>query len=494
MESKTNIIFRESIPGKSGASVPPCDVPEHALSEFIPNHVLRESPPNLPEVTEPEVVRHFVNLSVKNHHVDRDFYPLGSCTMKYNPKINEKIASLDGFAGIHPLQSVETVQGALRVMWELEQMLLKITGMSAATLQPSAGSQGEFVGILIMKKYHDERNDSRKYIFIPETAHGTNPASVILAGYQIKKIKSDSRGRVDLAHLKQNLDQHTAGMMLTQPNTLGLFEDQILDITSLVHEAGGLMYMDGANLNALVGITKPADMGFDITHINLHKTFSTPHGGGGPGAGPIAVTEQLAKYLPIPVVVKKRDESFDWDYDRSASVGRVHSYFGNFSILVRAWAYILSMGEQGLKEMTKNAILNANYLKYLLKDTYHIPFSEGTMHEFVISAVDQKKRGIRALDIAKSLLDNGYHAPTVYFPINLPEAIMVEPTESETKNTLDEFAQSMIDIDSLIDTDPESLTQAPITTPVRRLDETKANREPDIRWKFQKTDNLKEVN
>lgn len=482
MESRTKLIFKESKTGKSGYSVSQPDIPEHPLEEFIRSKLLRAGKVNLPEVSEPEVVRHFTNLSVKNHHVDKDFYPLGSCTMKYNPKINEKIASLDGFTGIHPLQSVKSVQGALKVIWELEQMLLKITGMSSATLQPSAGAQGEFIGLLIMKKFHDENGDPRKFILIPETAHGTNPASVVLAGYQIKKIKSDDRGRVDLEHLKNNLNDEIAGMMLTQPNTLGLFEDQISEITSLVHSAGGLMYMDGANLNALIGLSKPSEMGFDITHINLHKTFSTPHGGGGPGAGPIAVVEKLSKYLPIPMVIKNRDDTYELAYDRPSSVGRIHSFFGNFSILLRAWAYIQSLGESGLKSMTRTAILNANYLKHLLKNSYTIPFSEGTLHEFVISATDQKKRGIRALDIAKALLDYGYHAPTVYFPINIPEAIMIEPTESESKNTLDEFAKAMNEINDLVDSNPDHLIQAPVKTPVRRLDETKANREPDIRW------------
>ena len=344
MESKTNLIFKNSGTGKSGFSVNHPDVPVHPLEDFIPEKLLRDRKINLPEVTEPEVVRHFTNLSVKNHHVDRDFYPLGSCTMKYNPKINEKIASLEGFSGIHPLQSITSVQGALKVIWELEQMLMKITGMSSATLQPSAGSQGEFIGLLIMKKYHDDQGNPKKFILIPETAHGTNPASVVLAGYQIKKIKSDDRGRVDLEHLKSNLNDEIAGMMLTQPNTLGLFEDQISEITSLVHSAGGLMYMDGANLNALIGISKPSDMGFDITHINLHKTFSTPHGGGGPGAGPIAVVEKLTKYLPIPLVIKNRDDIFELVYDRPSSVGRIHSFFGNFSILLRAWTYIQTLG------------------------------------------------------------------------------------------------------------------------------------------------------
>jgi glycine dehydrogenase subunit 2 len=401
--------------------------------------------------------------------------------MKYNPKINDVIASMPGFAGLHPDQPEETTQGALQLMYELEQMMKKITGMSRVTLQPSAGSQGEFVGILMMKKYHEKNGDNRKYIIIPETAHGTNPASVILGGFKTRQVKSDNRGRVDIEDLKSLVDADVAGMMLTQPNTLGLFEDNIEEISSVIHGVGGLMYMDGANLNALVGLARSADMGFDITHINLHKTFSTPHGGGGPGAGPIGVVDKLVPFLPVPMI-DKVDDGYTLNFGTDNSIGRIHTFFGNFGILVRAYVYIRMLGEEGLRDMTKMAILNANYLKARLQDKYEVPFSEGTMHEFVTSGIKQKERGIKVLDIAKSLLDYGYHAPTIYFPINIPEAMMIEPTESETKATLDSFADALLEIDERISTDPNSLKDAPITTPVRRLDETKANREPNLRW------------
>ncbi|MBT5956439.1 MAG: aminomethyl-transferring glycine dehydrogenase subunit GcvPB [Candidatus Marinimicrobia bacterium] len=481
MSKSASIIFDKSVKGRMGVKLPVSQVPSVELSKNISLALLREIPAELPEITEPEVVRHFVNLSTKNHHVDKDFYPLGSCTMKYNPKINDVIASMPGFAGLHPDQPEETTQGALQLMYELEQMMKKITGMSRVTLQPSAGSQGEFVGILMMKKYHEKNGENRKYIIIPETAHGTNPASVILGGFKTRQVKSDSRGRVDIEDLKSKVDAEVAGMMLTQPNTLGLFEDNIEEISSIIHSVDGLMYMDGANLNALVGLVRSADMGFDITHINLHKTFSTPHGGGGPGAGPIGVVGKLVPFLPVPMI-DKVDNEYTLNFGTDDSIGRIHTFFGNFGILVRAWVYIRSLGEEGLKEMTKMAILNANYLKVRLQDKYEVPFSEGTMHEFVASGLKQKERGIKVLDIAKSLLDYGYHAPTIYFPINIPEAIMMEPTESETKETLDSFADAMLEIDDRISTDPESLKEAPITTPVRRLDETKANREPNLRW------------
>jgi glycine dehydrogenase subunit 2 len=481
MSKSASIIFDKSVKGRMGVKLPVSQVPSVELSKNISSVLLREIPAELPEITEPEVVRHFVNLSTKNHHVDKDFYPLGSCTMKYNPKINDVIASMPGFAGLHPDQPEETTQGALQLMYELEQMMKKITGMSRVTLQPSAGSQGEFVGILMMKKYHEKNGENRKYIIIPETAHGTNPASVILGGFKTRQVKSDSRGRVDIEDLKSKVDAEVAGMMLTQPNTLGLFEDNIEEISSIIHSVDGLMYMDGANLNALVGLVRSADMGFDITHINLHKTFSTPHGGGGPGAGPIGVVGKLVPFLPVPMI-DKVDNEYTLNFGTDDSIGRIHTFFGNFGILVRAWVYIRSLGEEGLKEMTKMAILNANYLKVRLQDKYEVPFSEGTMHEFVASGLKQKERGIKVLDIAKSLLDYGYHAPTIYFPINIPEAMMMEPTESETKETLDSFADAMLEIDDRISTDPESLKEAPITTPVRRLDETKANREPNLRW------------
>ncbi len=480
--SDSRVIFEKSVKGRMGVALPKSDVPEISLSDSISPELLRETPAKLPEVSEPQVVRHYVNLSVKNHHVDKDFYPLGSCTMKYNPKINDALASLPGFANIHPHQSVENVQGALHIMFELEQMLLKITGMSEATLQPSAGSQGEFAGILIMKKYHEKNGEKRKYIIIPETAHGTNPASVSLGGFKPREVKSDKRGRVDLEDLKSKLDDEVAGMMLTQPNTLGLFEDQIEEISDAVHNVGALMYMDGANMNAVVGLCKPAEMGFDIIHINLHKTFSTPHGGGGPGSGPIAVVEKLVPFLPIPKLIKNENGKYNWKSDIPDSIGRLHTFFGNFGILVRAYVYIRMLGDEGLKSMTRNAIINANYLKNKLKDVYNIPFTEGTLHEFVASGINQKAKGVKALDIAKALLDYGFHAPTIYFPNNVPEAMMIEPTESETKETLDRFIEVMLKINDNINVDPDLIREAPITTPVTRLDETKANRELDLRW------------
>ena len=480
--SDSRVIFEKSVKDRMGIAIPKLDVTEISLSDSIPPELLRETPANLPEVSEPQVVRHYVNLSVKNHHVDKDLYPLGSCTMKYNPKINDALASLPGLANIHPHQPVENVQGPLHIMYELEHMLLKITGMSAATLQPSAGSQGEFAGILIMKKYHEKNNENRKYIIIPETAHGTNPASVSLGGFKAREVKSDNRGRVDFEDLKSKLDDEVAGMMLTQPNTLGLFENQIEAISEEVHKVGALMYMDGANMNAVVGLCKPAEMGFDIIHINLHKTFSTPHGGGGPGAGPIAVVEKLSPFLPIPKLIKDDNGKYNWISDLPDSIGRLHSFFGNFGILVRAYVYIKMLGDCGLKSMTRVAIINANYLKNKLKDAYNIPFTEGTLHEFVASGVLQKAKGVKALDIAKALLDYGFYAPTIYFPNNVPEAMMIEPTESETKETLDRFVSALLEINEKINSDPDLIRDAPMTTPVIRLDETKANRELDLRW------------
>ena len=480
--SDSRVIFEKSVKGRIGVSLPVSDVPEIPFSDTISPEILRNKPAELPEVSEPQVVRHYVNLSVKNHHIDRDFYPLGSCTMKYNPKINDALASLQGFANIHPDQPAEIVQGALHIMYELEQMLLKITGMFDATLQLSAGSQGEFAGLLIMKKYHEKNGGNRKYIIIPETAHGTNPASVVLAGFEPREVKSDERGRVDIEDLKSKLNDEVAGMMLTQPNTLGLFEDKIIEIAKEIHNVGGLMYMDGANLNAMVGLCSPADMDFDILHINLHKTFSTPHGGGGPGSGPIAVVKKLSEFLPVPRLKKNKEGVYSWENNYPESIGRFHSYFGNFGILVRAYVYIRMLGDEGLKAMTRNAIINANYLKHRLQHVYDIPFSEGTLHEFVASGVKQKEKGVKVLDIAKALLDYGFHAPTIYFPNNVPEAMMIEPTESETKETLDRFADVMLEINEKINTNPDTILQAPVNTPVNRLDETKANRELDLRW------------
>jgi glycine dehydrogenase subunit 2 len=481
-EHEPILIFDRSVPGRIGFQIPRQEVPETDPADVLPAHLLRKKPAELPEVSEPEVVRHYINLSVKNHHVDRNLYPLGSCTMKYNPKLNDAMAGLPGFSQLHPLQDESNCQGALALMYELEHALIKLTGMSRFTLQPAAGSQGELVGVLIMRAYHDQQGTPRRIVIIPDSAHGTNPASVIMAGYETVKVATNPRGRVDLDDLRSKLNEDVAGMMLTQPNTLGLFEDEILEITRLIHDVDGIMYMDGANMNALMGITCPSEMGFDITHINLHKTFSTPHGGGGPGSGPIGVVEKLVKFLPRPLVEKSADGTYRWETELPHSIGRVHGYYGNFAMLVRAYTYILSLGEEGLNNISRRAILNANYLKSRLTDIFDLPFGEGVMHEFVLSGERQKQRGVKTLDIAKALLDYGFHAPTVYFPLVVSEALMIEPTESETKATLDRFAAVLHEIEELVDKDPDVLLQAPVKTPVRRLNETKANRELDIRW------------
>ncbi len=479
------LIFDHSVPGRVGYLVPESDVPPGDPAQLFSAHLLRNEPAELPQVSEPEVLRHYIGLSIKNHHVDRDLYPLGSCTMKYNPKVNDALAALPGFSRLHPGQSADDTQGALELMHRLEQALKTITGMDRFTLQPAAGSQGELVGVLIMRKYHDAKGSRRRYIIIPDSAHGTNPASVVMGGFETLKVITDRRGRVDLKDLEDKVTLEVAGMMLTQPNTLGLFEDQIVAITDLIHSVDGLMYMDGANLNALIGLTRPAEMGFDITHINLHKTFSTPHGGGGPGSGPIGVSNRLAGHLPGPLVACNDDGSYILESPGTGSIGRVHGQHGNFGMLVRAYAYILSLGADGLRNMSRRAVLNANYLKALLvgpDGVFELPFPEGTMHEFVLSGSRQKARGVKTLDIAKALLDRGFHAPTIYFPLVVPEALMIEPTESETKATLERFAGVLKEIDRLVDDAPQSLLDAPQNTPVGRLDETRANRQLDVRW------------
>ena len=483
MINKTQLIFKQSKKTLSPFNVVMESAKYIEAKDVISTHLLRQDKANLPEVSESQVVRHYTNLSAKNHHVDKNFYPLGSCTMKYNPKINDSVALQSGFANVHPNQIDKTTQGVIKVYCELENALCELTGMSRTTLQPSAGSQGELVGLLLMKKYHDMNNNMKEYVIIPETAHGTNPASVIMAGYKVRQVKTDDRGRVDIKHLKQIVDEKVAGMMLTQPNTLGLFEDEISDIVNHIHGFDGLMYMDGANLNAILGIAKPASMGFDIMHINLHKTFSTPHGGGGPGSGPVAVNSKLENFLPYPMPeYNSKSKDYYFNYDMKDSIGRVHTFNGNFGILVRALTYIKILGRDGLKNVSQLAVLNANYLKNILSEYYDVPLSEGTLHEFVISAVKQKERGTKALDIGKMLLDYGFHAPTIYFPINIPESIMIEPTETETKETLDEFANAMIKIDNDIGTQSEFYSEAPYKTPVRRLDETLANRSLDVKY------------
>ncbi|MCI0329711.1 MAG: aminomethyl-transferring glycine dehydrogenase subunit GcvPB [candidate division Zixibacteria bacterium] len=473
-------IFELSSPGRKGVPLPQTDVPE---PEALSQEFRRRSELAWPEAAEIDVMRHFVRLSVLNHHIEKGIYPLGSCTMKYNPKVNEQAARLPGFAELHPETAEADAQGALKLMYELAGFLAEIGGVGAVTLQPSAGAQGELAGLLLMKAHHSERKDKkRNQIIIPDSAHGTNPASVATAGWETVQIASGADGRVSLKKLQEALTGRTAGMMLTNPNTLGLFEKDILEICRLVHEAGGLMYMDGANLNALMGIVKPGDLGFDIVHFNLHKTFSTPHGGGGPGAGAVGVKKFLEPYLPNPRVERIEKKGKDWYRftENKKSIGKVHSAFGNFGVLVRAYTYIRTLGTEGLSEVSENAILNANYLLARVKDSYEVPYPGFCQHEFVLSGNRQKAQGVRTMDIAKRLLDFGVHAPTAYFPLIVPEALMIEPTETESRESLDYLADAFIQIAREVETDPEKVKKAPHTTPVGRLDEAKAARDLDI--------------
>lgn len=484
MRDPEKLIFEMGSPGRIGYSLPPCDVPELPEPLLTSEEYRRKSALNLPEVSEVDVVRHFTRLSQLNYGVDCGFYPLGSCTMKYNPKVNETAARLPGFSRLHPYQPEETVQGALRLMYELGSMLSEITGMAAFSLQPAAGAHGEMTGLMIIKAYHAHRHDNkRRQILVPDSAHGTNPASAAMLGYEVVEVKSNERGTVDLDTLKSLLGDETAGLMLTNPNTLGLFEDEIVPIAEAVHGAGGLVYYDGANLNAVLGVSRPGDMGFDVVHLNLHKTFSSPHGGGGPGAGPVGVCKRLMPFLPKPVVALE-DGRYRLDYDRPLSVGKVRSYFGNFGVLVRAYAYILSMGSSGLREAAENAVLNANYLLKRLKKHYHVPFDRPCMHECVVSCSDLKEEcGISALDVAKRLIDYGFYPPTIYFPLVVKEALMIEPTETEGKETLDAFAEAMIAIVKEAKATPELFGDAPHDTVVSRLDEVAAARNPILCFK-----------
>ena len=475
------LIFEISKKGRFAYSLPECDVPD--VTDAIDSKYLRKEDPELPEVSELDAVRHFTRISQRNHGVDSGFYPLGSCTMKYNPKVNELAARLDGFAKIHPYQQEKTVQGALKLMHELGSMLSEITGMEEFTLQPAAGAHGELAGLMIMKSYHQNRNDEKRTkIIVPDSAHGTNPASAAVAGFDVVEIKSNNKELVDIEALKAAVGEDTAGFMLTNPNTLGLFDENIIEISKIVHDAGGLMYYDGANANAILGISRPGDMGFDVVHLNLHKTFSTPHGGGGPGAGPVGVKKHLAEFLPIPVISKK-DKEYYMDYERPLSIGKVKSAYGNFGVLVRAYAYILSMGPDGLKEVAENAVLNANYMAHKLKDKYFLPLDTECMHECVLSGEWQKeKNDVSTLDIAKRLLDFGFHPPTIYFPLIIHEAMMIEPTECETKETLDEFIAVMRQIADEAENNPELVKTAPHTTVISRLDEATAARKPVLRY------------
>lgn len=483
MKEYNKLIFEVSKPGRSAYSLPPCDVPDTDIIDMLPEELLRKTELVLPEVSEVDAIRHYTLLSNKNYGVDSGFYPLGSCTMKYNPKINEDMASLSGLKDIHPYQPVETVQGALELMYNLGTMLSEITGMDSVSLQSAAGAHGELVGLMLIKAYHENRGDfKRKKIIVPDSAHGTNPASAAVAGFNVVEIASDSKGLVDLDNLKAVLDDDIAGLMLTNPNTLGLFEKNIEEISRLVHEAGGLVYYDGANMNAIMGKTRPGDMGFDVVHLNLHKTFSTPHGGGGPGSGPVGVKKELIPFLPVPII-EKQDSKYNLNYNKPLSIGKIKGFYGNFGILVRAYTYILSMGADGLKRASDIAVLNANYMKERLKAYYFLPIDEVCKHEFVLGGLDKGVQTVATLDIAKRLLDYGYHPPTIYFPLIVDSAIMVEPTETESLETIDAFIDAMINIAEEARENPEILKTAPHNTIVRRLDEVRAARNPVLTWK-----------
>jgi glycine dehydrogenase subunit 2 len=469
-----------SRPGTPGHQLPALDVPD---IDDLPGQVRRAELP-LPEIGELDVVRHFTHLARRNFSIDSVFYPLGSCTMKYNPRINEDVARLPGIAHVHPLQPDETVQGALRIMFELQALLAEITGFSAATLQPAAGAQGEFAGMLMMRAYHlDHADTARDKVLVPDSAHGTNPATAAMCGFRSVPIASDASGNVDLDHLRSELDETVVGLMLTNPSTLGLFEQHLTRVTDLVHAAGGLVYGDGANLNAILGVVKPADMGFDCLHINVHKTFSTPHGSGGPGAGPVAVNARLEPYLPMPVVTRRGDGQFALDFDRPKSIGRLKGFHGHFGIMARALTYIRMHGAEGLRVLSETAVLNANYLRVLLSDAFDLAYPRTCMHEFVFSGRRQKQAtGVRTLDIAKRLLDFGIHPPTIYFPLIVDEAIMIEPTESESRATLEHFVAVMQQIARECEESPEVVRAAPQHQVVGRLDEVTAARKPILRW------------
>lgn len=476
------LIFELSREGRVGYSLPELEVDEVSLDELIPSDYIRTEQAELPEVSELDIMRHYTALSKRNHGVDSGFYPLGSCTMKYNPKINENVARIAGLAHIHPFQEESTVQGAMELLFDLQEHLKEITGMDEVTLQPAAGAHGEWTGLMMIRAYHEANNDTKRTkVIVPDSAHGTNPASATVAGFDTITVKSDENGLVDLEDLRRVVDDQTAALMLTNPNTLGLFEAHILEMAQIVHDAGGKLYYDGANLNAVLSKARPGDMGFDVVHLNLHKTFTGPHGGGGPGSGPVGVKADLIPYLPKPVLVKT-EEGYHFDYNRPQSIGRVKPFYGNFGINVRAYTYIRTMGPDGLKAVTEYAVLNANYMMRRLAPYYDLPFNQHCKHEFVLSGKRQKKLGVRTLDIAKRLLDFGYHPPTIYFPLNVEECIMIEPTETESKETLDSFIDAMIQIAKEAEETPEIVQEAPHTTVVKRLDETTAARKPILKY------------
>ncbi len=521
------LIIEYSSPGRTGYSLPKINLPnkDTELSKLLPQNYLREEELELPEVSEVDVVRHYTLLSQKNYGVDSGIYPLGSCTMKYNPKINEDIARLDKLSNLHPYQDEELVQGSLEILYKLKQNLAEISGMEEVTLQPASGAHGELCGLMIIKKYFEDRGEERRKVIVPDSAHGTNPASAVMAGFDVIEIESNEEGMVDIENLKEVLDENVAALMLTNPNTLGIFEKDIIKISELVHSVGGLLYYDGANMNAIMGYVRPGDMNFDVLHFNLHKTFSTPHGGGGPGSGPVGVKEFLKPYLPIPLLrvetsskesgndgtdradrfndkdmvcqkpgttsldncityngKSQEQDRYYWDYDRPQSIGKLHAFYGNYGVMLKAYSYIRKLGAAGLKETTENAVLNANYMKARLKDEYYLPYQENSLHEFVLSGIRQKEKGSSTLNIAKRLLDYGQYAPTIYFPLVVKEALMIEPTETENIKTLNKFVETMKIISREIEESPDLVKNAPHTTPVGKLDEVKAARETNLRW------------
>ncbi len=482
MSETMKLVFERSVPGRIGFSLPEQDVPETNLEDIFESRYIRSEKADLPELSELEIMRHYTELSNHNFGVDSGFYPLGSCTMKYNPKINEKVARFPGFANIHPYQPESSVQGAMALLYDLQMSLVEITGMDEVTLQPAAGAQGEWTGLMLIRAYHEANGDlKRTKVIIPDSAHGTNPASATVAGFEVVTVKSNEQGLVDVEDLRAVVGEDTAALMLTNPNTLGLFEKDIVEIAEIIHAAGGKLYYDGANLNAIMAKVRPGDMGFDVVHLNLHKTFTGPHGGGGPGSGPIGIKKDLIPFLPTPVLTKE-GESYTFDYNYPQSIGRVKPYYGNFGINVRAYTYIRTMGPDGLKKVTEYAVLNANYMMRRLEKAFDLPFDQVCKHEFVLSGNRQKKLGVRTTDIAKRLLDHNFHPPTVYFPLIVEEAMMIEPTETESKETLDKFIDTMLQIAKEAEDDPEIVQEAPHDTYVKRLDETRAARKPVLRY------------
>lgn len=474
-------IFELSAAGRCGMSLPESDVPGSDMGSILGSQWLRADL-SLPEVSQVDVIRHYTHLSQVNYGVDTGFYPLGSCTMKYNPKINEQLAGLPGLSMLHPYQDELISQGILRLLYEMQRILAEIGGMDAVTLQPAAGAQGELTAMMLFKRYHEASGDAkRRIVLVPDSSHGTNPATAARCGYEVRKIASGADGRVDVGVLRGELSDQIAAVMLTNPNTLGLFERHVTEITRLVHESGALTYCDGANMNAILGIARPGDMGFDAMHFNLHKTFSSPHGGGGPGAGPVAVKEFLSPYLPVPIV-ELENAVYRLDCDRPDSIGRVHSFYGNVGVIVRAYLYVLSLGGAGLRSVAENAVLNANYLLSRMKASFDVPYGDRCMHEFVVSAEEQKSKGIKAMDIVKRLMDFGFHPPTVYFPLIVHEALMIEPTETESKETLDAFARAMMAIAHEVESNPEVILSAPHSTHRRKVDEAQAARKLELAW------------